>query len=77
MEITYTRTYFTKNIHNTAFFSQNFVSFFKTPGIQIKPLNFTKKHTKFLKENINKKIEHSFFTYKKNSGKTQNIPNAI
>lgn len=77
MEITYTRTYFTQNIHNTAFFSQNFVSFFKTPEIQIKPLNFTKKHTKFLKENINKKIEHSFFTYKKNSGKTQNIPNTI
>lgn len=77
MDWIYTKNYFTSNINNTAVFSRNFVSFFKNPAITLTKPNFTKKHTKFLKENINKKIEHSFFTYKKNSGHFQNNLNAI
>lgn len=77
MNLIYTKNYFRKNYNNSTLFSQNFISFFKIPGIQIKPLNFTKKHTKFLKENLNKKIELSFCTYKKNINIKQPISNTI
>lgn len=77
MDWIYTKNYFTSNINNASVFPRNFVSFFKNPAINLTKPIFTKKHTKFLKENINKKIEHSFFTYKKNSGHVQNNLNAI
>lgn len=65
---TYEKKYLFNNTKNSIIFSRNFISFFKKPKIALKTPVFFKKHTKILKENINKRIEHSFLTYKKNSG---------